>query len=155
MNEPIVAEYPELAALAAEVRQLLAAGEQFGRQGAEQYRRVGLKLLKIKELCGHGAWLKWLADNVQLSERQAQNYMRLAKSAESADLMESWRIISGLDDDEPETTLEEESSDDSPSEPLPLGDAIRKTLERWMKRAELEDPELIPKIKRAARLFAD
>jgi hypothetical protein len=41
-------------------------------------------LIEAKALIGkHGKWLPWLRDNCDLSERMAQNYMRLARNQEA------------------------------------------------------------------------
>ena len=51
---------------------------------------IGQRLIEAKAMLPHGEWLPWLRDRVDLSERSAQNFMRLAreysKSAEIADL---------------------------------------------------------------------
>ena len=55
---------------------------------------AGRLLLEAKEAAGHGKWLEWLSLNVVVSERTAQDYMRLAQhqgrlppnSAAAADL---------------------------------------------------------------------
>lgn len=42
----------------------------------------GQRLLKIKEIVGHGKWLEWLEANCPLvSERKAQRYIRVATNA--------------------------------------------------------------------------
>jgi len=45
------------------------------------YIEIGRLLIEAKEQLenGHGSWLKWLSDSVDISERMAQHYMRLAK----------------------------------------------------------------------------
>jgi hypothetical protein len=40
--------------------------------------RCGLLLLQAKETVKHGEWGNWLKANIKFSERQAQNYMRVA-----------------------------------------------------------------------------
>jgi len=71
------------------------------------YRQIGCDLIEAKALCRHGEWLSWLKANVPFSERQARNYMRLAKTAVTADLGDAWRTILG--NDEPEDESETES----------------------------------------------
>ena len=48
------------------------------RSGLEHARRAGDLLAEAKEQVPHGEWLPWLAANCAVSERQAQNYMRIA-----------------------------------------------------------------------------
>jgi hypothetical protein len=46
--------------------------------------RAGEALLEAKDLLNqHGAWLPWLRDNCQISERSAQRYMRLARNKDA------------------------------------------------------------------------
>ena len=36
-------------------------------------------MIEAKEKCGHGNWKKWLEENVEVTDRQARNYMLLAR----------------------------------------------------------------------------
>ena len=62
----------------------------YKRQAGGAIIEIGKRLLEAKAQLGHGEWLPWLRDRVDISERSAQNFMRLAreysKSAEIADL---------------------------------------------------------------------
>jgi len=40
---------------------------------------IGQRLIEAKELLPHGEWLPWLNDQVEFSERTAQDFMRLAR----------------------------------------------------------------------------
>lgn len=40
---------------------------------------IGQRLIEAKELLPHGEWLPWLSDQVEFSERTAQDFMRLAR----------------------------------------------------------------------------
>lgn len=57
------------------------------RPTLETVREIGERLLKAKELVGHGRWLAWLA-RVGIRSRTAQVYMQVAKTQDSADLPE-------------------------------------------------------------------
>jgi hypothetical protein len=46
---------------------------------AENIIEIGLDLTHAKKMVGHGHFLPWLAYNFDMSERTAQNYMRVAK----------------------------------------------------------------------------
>ena len=50
-------------------------------QIVHSYIEVGRLLIEAKEQLenGHGSWLKWLSERVDISERMAQHYMRLAR----------------------------------------------------------------------------
>jgi Protein of unknown function (DUF3102) len=68
-----------LRVLAPRIPDELAAAEQ---AGLEHYRRAGEMLLEAKEQLAHGSWLRWLSRNVELSDRTANRYMRLARADE-------------------------------------------------------------------------
>ena len=62
----------------------------YKRQAGESILEIGKRLNEAKAQLGHGQWLPWLKEKVDISERSAQNFMKLAKeyekSAEIADL---------------------------------------------------------------------
>ena len=62
----------------------------YKRQAGSAILEIGSRLNEAKAQMEHGKWLDWLREKVDLSERSAQNFMRLAreygKSAEIADL---------------------------------------------------------------------
>jgi hypothetical protein len=45
--------------------------------------RVGQKLLEAKEKVGHGNWGKWISENLEFTERTAQQYMKVAREWDS------------------------------------------------------------------------
>ena len=49
------------------------------RRGGEAVLAIGRALNEAKALLSHGEWLPWLTEQVDLSERAAQNFMRLAR----------------------------------------------------------------------------
>lgn len=55
-------------------REILKLKENF----AQSVMDIGARLNEAKGMMEHGAWLDWLENNVQFSERTAQNFMRLA-----------------------------------------------------------------------------
>lgn len=62
----------------------------YKRQAGASIIEIGKRLNEAKAQLSHGEWLPWLRERVDLSERSAQNFMRLAreysKNAEIADL---------------------------------------------------------------------
>lgn len=77
MNTTAIIQLPELAErIACELR-----------AGVEHAARAGALLTEAKGQVPHGQWLPWLDDNFGLSERSAQNYMRLSRKL--AELPES------------------------------------------------------------------
>jgi hypothetical protein len=63
--------------------------------------RIGELLTEQKEIVGHGLFLSWLKDNIDISERSAQMYMKLFnykdKTAEIADLQSAYHQIETLE----------------------------------------------------------
>lgn len=53
--------------------------QQTADKAIEHGKRVGVLLMQVKESLPHGDFLPWLIENVDVSERQAQRYMRNAK----------------------------------------------------------------------------
>ena len=49
------------------------------KTAGESILGIGHRLLEAKAVLKHGEWLPWLSDRVDLSERAAQNFMRLAR----------------------------------------------------------------------------
>lgn len=62
----------------------------YKRQAGQSIIEIGKRLNEAKAQLSHGEWLPWLREKVDISERSAQDFMRLAreysKSAEIADL---------------------------------------------------------------------
>ena len=54
--------------------------------------RVGELLIEAKETVAHGHWGRWLADNIEFSERTAQAYMRVARQLPGLDPGEAQRV---------------------------------------------------------------
>lgn len=49
------------------------------RAGGEAILTIGRGLIEAKALLSHGEWLPWLEERVDISEKVAQNFMRLAR----------------------------------------------------------------------------
>ena len=49
------------------------------RAGGEAILTIGRCLIEAKEMLRHGEWLPWLNEQVELSERTAQKFMKLAR----------------------------------------------------------------------------
>ncbi len=69
-----------LESLAREINRHHAVSRQAAKNAVGQALEAGDKLLAAKKLCSHGQWQKWLADNVEFSNRTARAYMRLSAS---------------------------------------------------------------------------
>lgn len=78
----------QLTSLAREINDgqdaIAALEDQTNKKAADWLCEISLqgqRLLKIKEIVGHGKWLEWLGSNCPLvSERNAQRYMRAASN---------------------------------------------------------------------------
>ena len=53
--------------------------EQHAVTAMEHAQRAGDLLIEAKERVAYGDWLKWLKENVTVSPRMVQNYMKLAR----------------------------------------------------------------------------
>ena len=49
------------------------------REAGEAILDIGARLIEAKELLPHGEWLPWLNERVEISERTAQKFMKLAR----------------------------------------------------------------------------
>ena len=49
------------------------------RRGGEAILTIGRCLMEAKDMLRHGEWLPWLSERVELSERTAQKFMKLAR----------------------------------------------------------------------------
>jgi hypothetical protein len=89
----------DLSALARHINAEHEAGERATRKGLEHFRAAGDALIRAKQQCGHGKWLKWLRANVRFSQPTAWSYMRLAsgwdKLSAADNLREALRLLSG------------------------------------------------------------
>jgi|SRR6516164_11399716 hypothetical protein len=93
---------PDLSALAERINTYHKQVEDAGRNIIANAIRAGLALIDAKKEVGHGNFLPWLKKNCKVSERRAQDYMKLAthrqvveaemKSAPAADLSLKWAL---------------------------------------------------------------
>lgn len=54
--------------------------KQLKQKTASCIIEIGERLIEAKELLDHGLWEKWLDENVEISQRTARNFMRIAKT---------------------------------------------------------------------------
>ena len=147
----IVCAAADLRLLTSEIKAAIKAGEDCTRRGLESFREAGLRLLKVKELLGHGKWLTWVKEALGPMERTAQRCMRLAKYDVTSDLEEEWRRICGnspSDEDDPEPEGGED--DERPAATTDLG--IPDRLKPFFENAALFD-QAANRANRAASVF--
>ena len=77
---PATREGGELEALAAGIRYEVEAAEADFQSAVAHALRAGELLIEAKAQVRHGDWLSWLKENCPLGEREAQNYIRLARN---------------------------------------------------------------------------
>jgi Protein of unknown function (DUF3102) len=80
----------------AEINQLHLDQCATAKQAIETAIRIGGLLTDQRAKCKRGEWLTWLKDNIQFSERTAQNYLRIYRDRQKyetvADLYAAYRI---------------------------------------------------------------
>lgn len=74
VNAPLV-----LADKAALINSEHAKASKHADRAVEHARRAGELLLEVKSHLPHGEWILWLTANCEVSDRQAQRYMRAAR----------------------------------------------------------------------------
>jgi hypothetical protein len=99
---PPTKQTTELGELATRIKKLHSAVVDAGRSVVQSGIAAGDALIQAKRQLPHGQWLPWLKDNCGVSERRAQDYMKLAanrhkieaamKSAAGADLSLKWAL---------------------------------------------------------------
>ena len=96
----------DLLAIAAEIQTL-------NRRTMDNILQIGTLLMKAKEqLFRHGQWLHWLQYNVDISVRNAERYMQLAKSYSNSTLVSDLThtkalLLLTIPDEERETFIRE------------------------------------------------
>ncbi len=71
--------YPKMNDLAAQINAEHERALSAVRTSLTHAKNAGELLIRAKQQCGHGKWLPWLAANVRVSIRVAQNYMSVAE----------------------------------------------------------------------------
>ena len=54
------------------------------QQTAQNIIEIGKRLIQVKESLGHGEWLPWLEQKVDISEWSAQRFMKVAREFPNA-----------------------------------------------------------------------
>jgi protein gp37 len=131
-NPPaIVRQVDDLESLALDINREHEAGEDSAGKRLAHYHKAGEGLLRAKEKCRRGEWLKWLKGKVRCGKSRAYQYMEWAKFPVTGNLEEdeaAWRRISG-------NGKRHEDEEES------LPDFV--TLEQWSGMAKAERAELL------------
>ena len=97
-----------------EIRNELALLNHTLKMSVQKAIRIGELLTEQKEFVGHGNFLSWVENNLDISERTAQNYMKLFsyrdKTATIADLNSAYRQIETLEAQEKQSKEERQRS---------------------------------------------
>ena len=78
-----------LAELATKIKAHHAAVKDAARNVVEKAIAAGTLLKEAKDKVGHGKFLPWLEKNCELSERTAENYMKIANNQHKLDALKS------------------------------------------------------------------
>jgi hypothetical protein len=72
-----------LADLASKIRAAHNGVSMLLTRSVERACEAGDLLIEAKQQLDHGQWLPWLAESVEISERTARRYMRLARNRDA------------------------------------------------------------------------
>ncbi|MBC7857104.1 MAG: DUF3102 domain-containing protein [Pirellulaceae bacterium] len=116
-NPVVVVTTDPLAVLATEINTTHDAACRAAASALEHARDCGNLLIQAKADVGHGGWLLWLKSHCRVKERQARNYMLLArnwetisKSAPGAEMTVKGALqLIGDDGDEDTLTADEQA----------------------------------------------
>jgi len=78
-----------LADLAIRIKTHHAAVKDAAKNVVEKAIAAGTLLREAKDKVGHGKWLPWHKENCELSERTAENYMKIANNRDKLDVLKS------------------------------------------------------------------
>lgn len=79
-SQPSVPDANRLVELARGIEREIGAAEADYQSAVAHAVNAGEMLIEAKRGVRHGEWLPWLRDNCRVSEREARNYMRLARN---------------------------------------------------------------------------
>jgi hypothetical protein len=82
---PLKPEYGSLEDLANRIKAAHTAVQDASKNVLGKAIAAGIALREAKAKLGHGQWLPWLKDNCDVSERHANNYMKLAANKPKLD----------------------------------------------------------------------
>lgn len=120
-------------------------------QTAQNIIEIGKRLNEAKELLPHGEWGKWLEEKVEFSQRNANNFMRVAKefsnSQTYSNLTQS-KIFALLDvpQEEREEFIETNSVEDMTTRELRQVIKEKKELEKQVEKLTNQKTKVIEKI---------
>jgi len=120
-------------------------------QTAQNIIEIGKRLNEAKELLPHGEWGKWLEEKVEFSQRNANNFMRVAKefsnSQTYSNLTQS-KIFALLDvpQEEREEFIETNSVEDMTTRELRQAIKEKRELEKQVEKLTNQKTKVIEKI---------
>jgi hypothetical protein len=124
-----------LTALAASINETVARAQHSQCHVLRNFRLAGQKLLEAKALLSgpgrsHGKWMGWVRENLKITHRQANKYMRLASGwddlklepGSNLSINNALKILTAEDEDDCETLLPmPQRGDPAPASPGPRG----------------------------------
>jgi len=100
----------------AEIKKELSELNQSLKMSVQKAIKIGELLTAQKEFIGHGNFLSWLEDNIDINERNAQRYMKLSeyslkiKYDKMSDLQEAYTQIETIERQEKQSNEERKRS---------------------------------------------
>ena len=107
---------------------------------------IGQELIECKKEVGHGEWYNWLEKNFKLSEKMANNFMRLANRFGNrnlnSDLSQTQLIaLLALPEGEEEKFIEEKAAEGTPVENMTVKQ-LHAEIKKWKNESEKLQKEL-------------
>ena len=128
-------------------------------QAGQAIIEIGKRLCEAKQCLPHGAWGEWLQNEVEFSERTAQNYMQIAKKYKNPQLITDMGnsvtkalLLLSVPEDEREEFVGEAHEIDG--EAKTVAEMTTKEMEQLLKKLEAERAEK-EKLQSQLDLFQD
>jgi tRNA(Ile)-lysidine synthase TilS/MesJ len=140
---PIKPEYGSLEDLANRIKAAHAGVLEASKNVVQKAIQAGMALREAKAKLVHGEWLPWLKDNCNVSERHANNYMKLAANKPKLDekLQLKSATIADLTLTQALRLIEDKSGRDDGSGDLGKYDKAQATLIKKLQKLSPEDAE--------------
>ena len=133
-----------------EIKQIEIEINFYKGQAAQNIIEIGKRLIKAKELMGHGEWLPWIEKNVDFRRETARKFMLAAEEfgdSQAVGHLPQTKIFKLLELPKPEreTFIEENPVEDMTTRELRQAIKDKKELEKKIEELENQEPTLIEK----------
>ncbi len=132
--------------LPSDLNQLTVEIKFYVNQWGQNTIEIGKRLIAAKELVAHGDWQNWLEVNFNLTERTAQNFMRIAERFGKTKLisdLNSTQMIAmlSLPKGEEEKFIAEKAAEGTPVEDMTVKN-LREEVAKWKADFEKQKSEV-------------